>query len=222
MEQPSSSSTAFVPATGFDWLLPLYDPLVALFARERRFKNQLLDLARLHAGCRLLDVGCGSGTLLVEAQRRQSGCLLTGVDADPRMIARARRKLPEQSSAHLAVASACQLPIGDSSQDLVTCSLLFHHLLPNEKRVAVNEILRVLSPGGRLLLADFGHPASLSARFAYVAVRLIDGWERTGCNVRGQLPELIEAGGLTNVKERFALPTLLGTLRCYEATKSSR
>ena len=64
-------SVGYVHALGYRWLNRLYDPLVRLTMRGRRFKEQLLDQAVLTPSMRVLDVGCGTGTLLMLLARRQ-------------------------------------------------------------------------------------------------------------------------------------------------------
>lgn len=211
-------STKFVSATGFDFLLPWYDTLVQLATRERRFKNHLLDQAALKPGLRLLDVGCGTGTLLAAALRREPGLRAVGVDPDSRVLALAARKF--ETPVSLQVAAAQQLPFDDGSFEVAVSSLVFHHLQPHEKSRALAEIARVLVPSGQLLLADFAAPASVLARLAFtLTVRLIDGWQRTACNVAGRLPQLLTDAGFSAPVQSLVLATPLGTLRCYLAHK---
>ena len=65
---------------------------VALTTRERTFKRALLDQARIEPAHQVLDVGCGTGTLAIAAQRRQPGARMSGLDADPAVLAIAARK----------------------------------------------------------------------------------------------------------------------------------
>src|SRR5437763_11592983 len=86
------SSERYVPALGRDCLTALYDPLIRITTRERTFKERLLDQADLHAGQRVLDVGCGTGTLDVWMKEREPGIEVVGIDGDPAVLDRARRK----------------------------------------------------------------------------------------------------------------------------------
>ncbi|WP_437487069.1 class I SAM-dependent methyltransferase [Sorangium sp. So ce1014] len=61
-------------------------------------------------------------------------------------------------------AMAWELPYPDGTFDRVASSLMFHHLAADDKRRTAEEILRVLRPGGALLLADFGSPRSAPGR----------------------------------------------------------
>lgn len=213
-----SLSTRFVSATGTSLLLPFYDPLVTIFTRELACKKHLIEQASLQCAQRVLDVGCGSGTLGKLAFESEPEIQFVGVDIDARMLNQARKKLIRTNATFIET-SATDLRCADESFDLVTSSLLFHHLTPNEKLGALAEIARVLVPGGRLLLADYCRPASRWDHLRFMPVRLVDGFSRTRCNLRGQLPILIAESGLTSVRITNELSTALGTLRCYEAIK---
>ncbi len=78
----------FVPALG-RLGTRFYDPLIRVTTRERRFKERLLDLAELQPGERVLDLGCGTGTLAVAVGLPQPRARLTGLDVDPSMLQRA-------------------------------------------------------------------------------------------------------------------------------------
>jgi ubiquinone/menaquinone biosynthesis C-methylase UbiE len=152
----------YVPALGFEFLTPFYDPLVAATTRERIFKRQLIAQAAVRDGERVLDLGCGSGTLAIWLKRTVPGALVTGVDADEAVLARARRKAARAGvEVRLDRAMAQQLPYADGSFERVVSSLFFHHLQPNEKRVTLRDVYRVLASGGQLHVADWGKPNPL-------------------------------------------------------------
>jgi ubiquinone/menaquinone biosynthesis C-methylase UbiE len=136
-----------------------YDLLVTLLTlgRERRFRERLLDLARLEAGESVLDIGCGTGTLAIAARRRVGpSAIVHGIDASPEMIARARRKATRAGAdVVLEVAPAQALPFADARFDVVLSTVMLHHLRRNAREQAVREARRVLRPGGRLLAVDF-------------------------------------------------------------------
>jgi ubiquinone/menaquinone biosynthesis C-methylase UbiE len=58
-----SKSSRYLPALRFKWLTPLYDPLLKWGMREETFKHRLVQLANLKPGMKVLDLGCGTGTL---------------------------------------------------------------------------------------------------------------------------------------------------------------
>src|SRR5256885_11028927 len=91
----TGSRERYVPALGRDALTALYDPLIRRTTRERAFKERLLDQAALAPGQRVLDVGCGTGTLTVWAKQREPGIEISGIDGDAAVLRRAERQAAE-------------------------------------------------------------------------------------------------------------------------------
>jgi ubiquinone/menaquinone biosynthesis C-methylase UbiE len=158
------------------------------FGRRRHILAATLAAAAPCAGSRLVDVGCGTGELVISAA--QLGTIsATGIDATPAMIALARQRARESGSrARFEVAAAEELPFADGALDIVTSSYFFHHLPSEVKRLALREMWRVLAPGGRLVITDYGRPrgfigfiASFPMRFnfhEYVRPQLAGELER--------------------------------------------
>lgn len=104
-----------------------------------------------HAGQRVLDVACGSGTAALVAARRY--CEVTGIDYVPQLIDRARRRADAEGfDADLRVADAQALPFDDASFDVVL-SVYGVQFAPDQHRAA-EELLRVCRPGGTIGLAS--------------------------------------------------------------------
>ncbi len=82
-----------VAALSFDALTPLYDLLCGVSGYGARLKHKVLDAARIRDGETVLDVGCGSGTLLLLAKRRYPGSCVIGIDPDEQILSIARAKL---------------------------------------------------------------------------------------------------------------------------------
>lgn len=101
----------------------------------------------------ILDVGCGTGILLKEAQLRFPSAELFGIDAAIEMVRVAEASLPAGSPIHFQEALAEELPFSDGRFDLVFSTMTFHHWADQGKGIA--EVARVLAPGGRWLLAEF-------------------------------------------------------------------
>ena len=118
-------------------------------------QKTLLDLAAAEVPrpSSILDVGCGTGKLLRATADRFPGARLEGVDAAPQMVRTAIHLLPPDSSIHVQEATAEALPFANGQFDLVFSTMTFHHWADQAK--GVSEVARVLSPGGRWLLADF-------------------------------------------------------------------
>jgi ubiquinone/menaquinone biosynthesis C-methylase UbiE len=137
-----------------------YDLLVkvALLGREGRMRERMLDLARIAPGESVLDVGCGTGTLAIAAKRRVGDAgKVDGVDASPEMIQRAVKKSKRaHSGASFRVAHAESLPFETSHFDVVLSTVMLHHLRRDVRAQAIQEMRRVVKPGGRILIVDFG------------------------------------------------------------------
>jgi ubiquinone/menaquinone biosynthesis C-methylase UbiE len=137
-----------------------YDLLIKLFTfgRERSMRERMLDLARVAAGESVLDVGCGTGTLAIAANRRVGNAgTVDGIDASPDMIERARKKAKRaHAGAAFRVARAESLPFDTSRFDVVLSTVMLHHVPRDVRAQAVQEMRRVLKPDGRILIVDFG------------------------------------------------------------------
>jgi ArsR family transcriptional regulator len=109
---------------------------------------------RIAARRGVADLGCGTGELLGQLVRNHKGMLI-GVDASPEMLEQARIKLPDMPSIELRLGEVEHLPMKDQEVDTVVMSMVLYHILQPEK--AIQEVFRVLKPGGMLILADFDH-----------------------------------------------------------------
>jgi ubiquinone/menaquinone biosynthesis C-methylase UbiE len=122
-----------------------FDPV-----QERVLDLAAAEVARPRA---ILDVGCGTGRLLRKAAARFPDADLLGVDPAPQMLKQAATAA-EDSGIHFMEAGAEHLPFPDDRFNLIFSTLTFHHW--SDQARAVGEVARVLTPGGRWLLADFG------------------------------------------------------------------
>lgn len=212
-------ASGFTPALGFHVLTPLYDRVVAITTRERTLKRALLDQAAIAPGQQLLDVGCGTGTLAIAAQRRQPGLQVSALDADPAVLAIAVRKARRAAAdVTFDLGRTSALPYADE-RFRVLSSLFFHHLSWGAKLLTAREMHRVLHPGGELHVADWGRAGGMLSRSAFLAVQLLDGFDTTSDNVTGLLPVLFGTAGLRQVEETRRIPTALGIVSLYRAVK---
>jgi ubiquinone/menaquinone biosynthesis C-methylase UbiE len=137
-----------------------YDLLVwlLLLGRERAFRDRLVRLARLEPGQSVLDIGCGSGGLAIAAKRRvgPSGSV-DGIDASLEMIDRARKKA-SKAGVDVTFSNGIVegLPFPDEHFDAVLSTMMLHHLPRAAHTQCIQEIRRVLKPGGSVLVVDFG------------------------------------------------------------------
>jgi ubiquinone/menaquinone biosynthesis C-methylase UbiE len=215
-----SESRGYLPALRFPALTRIYDPLVRATTREGRFKELLIEQAAPGAGQRVLDLGCGTGTLAIQVKTREPRAAVAGLDADPEMLSQARRKAERAGvTLELDEGFSTQLPYEDGSFDLVLSTLFFHHLDPEPKRRSAEEIARVLREGGELHVADWGRPSDPAMAVAFLGIRLLDGFENTAENYRGELPAIFEEAGLEGAEQTDRLRTPFGTLALYRARR---
>lgn len=212
------NKASFIPAFGFRWLTPVYEPLLQLVMPYRVRTAPIVEAVRSHGGSSdvLLDVGCGTGLLL-----RTLGDLaeqLIGVDIDPAVLRIAEKK--EIPKLQLFQCSACALPLEDNSVDIAVSRLMSHHLTHEEKQMAFREAHRVLTPGGLFVLADFGKPRNAFYGVLALAMRFGHSANRVGDNLGGLVPKLVEEAGLSSVKEVSHSGTLFGTFRVIAAQKT--
>jgi ubiquinone/menaquinone biosynthesis C-methylase UbiE len=154
----ADAQRAYLPAAGRDWALSLYDPVLAAIGGNAA-RWRLVEQAGLRPAHRILDVGCGTGTLLVQIARRFPGIGATGIDPAPRALARAARKAAARGLAiRFDRGFGEALPYPDAAFDRVLSSFMLHHLASaSEKQSTLREMRRVLAPGGSLHLLDFTH-----------------------------------------------------------------
>jgi SAM-dependent methyltransferase len=213
------SNRAYLPALRFPALTRFFDPLVGLAMPERRFKGALVEQAAPRPGQRILDVGCGTGTLALMAKEAAPEADVVGLDADPEMLERARTKADRAGvEIELDEGLSTELPYAERSFDLVLSTLFFHHLSGADKRRTAAEVARVLKPGGELHVADWGRQPDPLMRAAIMSVRLFDGLEQTRDNIAGALPEIFAEAGFERPSETRQFRTVLGSLSLYRAS----
>jgi ubiquinone/menaquinone biosynthesis C-methylase UbiE len=150
-----SETRSFIPAAGHDAALPLYDPLTRLLGAPAR-RQILIDRAELRAGQRVLDIGCGTGSLAIALKRAQPDLDVTGIDPDPHALERALRKTARaQVRLQFERGFGDALPFADAAFARVFSSFMFHHLSPDTQLRMLREVVRVLEPAGSLHLIDF-------------------------------------------------------------------
>ena len=180
-ETMGDSQRTYIPAAGHDWFLPLYDPIVKLLGGDRA-RRALLDQAAIQPGQRVLEIGCGTGSLAMLIQRLHPDVNIVGLDPDPKALARARRKVERaRPPIQFDCGFSDALPYPGASFDRVFSSFMFHHLQEAEKEKTLREVWRVLKPGGFFHMVDFGGPESSGdgplARWLHSSHRLKDNSE---------------------------------------------
>jgi len=147
------------------------------YGQDRRWKRRLIELGSIRAGSRVLDLATGTGDIAFAAAAR--GAQVVGLDITHRMIELAREKLRQtgkdrqdrqerqEGPPAFLVGDMLALPFPTSSFDVVTTGYGLRNV--PDLTLAVDEICRVLSPGGQLLSLDFNRPSGAMLRAAYLA-----------------------------------------------------
>jgi ubiquinone/menaquinone biosynthesis C-methylase UbiE len=208
----------YIPALSFRVLTPFYDFIQKYIVRDIRYKSRLIKQAHIQAGHRVLDLGCGTGTLAIMAKRAQHKAEVFGLDADPEMLKLAHIKR-DQAKLKITfdVGFTNDLPYPDSSFDRVLSSIMLHHLKTPDKEKTAHEIYRVLKPGGQLHIIDFGKPYTW---YGKLLGPFLHKFEEANDNVAGRLPEIFGAPGLkTEIVGHFW--TFFGDLAFLKGVKAS-
>ena len=198
--------TADVPKTagcvlhGARWY-DLFGKVIS-FGRDKALREKLIELAVPAPGDKVLDVGCGTGTLAIAIKSHVGAGEVHGIDASPEMVQVAMEKSSKDGSdIDFRVALVEAIPFPDACFDLVTSSFMLHHLPDDLKAKGFLEIRRVLKPGGRFVAVDFA--AGHSPRSPLGHLLLFFGQSR-GESMVDRLTPMLKEAGFTEVE---AIPT---------------
>ena len=196
----------------YQWLYDGISRLAALsVGGEARFRQLALQGLTIHSDTQVLDLCCGSGQttqFLVKSSQN-----VTGLDASPKSLQRARQNVP------LAVyleAFAEEMPFADNLFDVVHTSVALHEMQPEQLRKIISEVYRVLKPGGVFTLVDFHAPTNPIFWPGVSVFLLLFETETAWQLLKTDLPGLLTETGF-NVSE----PTLYagGSLQVIQAHK---
>lgn len=140
----------------YQWLYDAVSQIAALsVGGETRFRQLALQDLHIQPETKVLDLCCGSGQatqILVQRSKQ-----VTGLDASPLSLRRARQNVPQ---AEYVKAFAEAMPFPDNHFDLVHTSMALHEMQPEQRQQIVSEVYRVLNPGGHFALVDFHSPTN--------------------------------------------------------------
>ena len=211
---------AFTPAAGRFAPSSVYDLGVATLTREAVWRPKLVEILAIEPGERVLDVGCGTGSLAILLKKRWPGVEIVGLDPDPAALSIAKSK-----------ADAADLDIewrqgfaSDAANagafDKVVSSLVFHQVPVPGKREGIEAMFAAAKTGGTVCIADYAQQSRRLMRLAFRFIQLIDGKADTQPNADGFLEtELSKHSGKT-VKPVFAIDTPTGTISIFRQEKA--
>lgn len=154
----------------FDAIAPRYDLLnhVLSLGMDRRWRDRAIEALALPPGSRILDVCTGTADLAIAATRLVAPVSVIGVDFSGEMLRRALWKVRDQSltsTIKLVRGDATRIPLSDASCDAATIGFGIRNVADPQR--ALVELARVLRPGGRLAILEFGQPRIPGIRTLY-------------------------------------------------------
>ena len=162
-------------------------------------RSAIAGLALPASGERVLDAGCGTGLYLGWLAL---GLIVTGIDRDPEMLAAARRKAP---AARLVEGDLVGLPFGDGEFDLALAVTVFCFLSGDERRRAARELVRVVRPGGRVVVGELARASLWAAPRRVKAWRGSRTWSRARFTTASELERLLRLAGAKPVRSLYCL-----------------
>jgi len=183
----------------FDRIAPRYDLLNRVLSAgiDRGWRRAAVRELDAPAGARILDLCTGTADLLIEAIARHPHRRATGVDLSTEMLRRGNQKLRRRalaSRAALLAGDAERLPLRDSLFDGALIAFGIRSVPQHE--AALREILRVLKPGGRLVVLEFSTPQGalgvLYRLYSRHVLPLLGGWISGDRAAYAYLPASIE------------------------------
>lgn len=218
-----ADAASFTPAAGVHWLTPYYDFGLAALTRERRWREALVAQVQPSPDDVIVDLGCGTGSLLVRLAAAEPKARLIGLDPDPAVLRRARAKLDRTGARAELIQGfgrdAGRLLEGRGVTKVVS-SLVFHQVPMAEKSAALNAAYSVLASGGALHIADYGLQRTALMRGLFRAtVQNLDGVRDTQPQADGILPDLIRRAGFVDVAETQVIPTPTGSISLFRGVR---
>ncbi|MBT3192115.1 MAG: methyltransferase domain-containing protein [Verrucomicrobia bacterium] len=193
-----SDTAAGTTGRTLDYAAPLYDWLapIMVFGFEQRCARHVIEHLDLSPSHRVLDVGCGTGSLtrrLGQSLDASAGGGIVGVDAAERMLDIARSKSPAGLPCRFVAGLAESLPYSDCTFDRAVSTFFFHHVEFNLKTKALSEMWRTLIPGSKAIVVDVDVPTTLLGSCSAWAGYRLFRQEEIRENIEGRLREAFDA-----------------------------
>jgi demethylmenaquinone methyltransferase/2-methoxy-6-polyprenyl-1,4-benzoquinol methylase/phosphoethanolamine N-methyltransferase len=192
---------------------PYYDMMVNVtsLGHASMLRRMTVDHALIQPGDSVLDVGCGTGEVALLARTRTKAGKVYGIDPAPEMITVARSKAARKKlDVDFRVGVIEALPFPDASMDVVTSSLMMHHLPEELKGRGLAEVYRVLKPGGRLLIADFMQPTGSILNHLFM---IFTHHQKVQSGLAEEVKELLRKTGFSQITQPDDHVLVIGFIR---------
>jgi ubiquinone/menaquinone biosynthesis C-methylase UbiE len=191
----------------------VYDHISAIYPASTFFFHSkahtcALKHSGIQNGMQVLEIATGSGEMFRRLIQANPEGKTFGLDLSPNMAARTQRRAREEfpkAEAHCGAVDVRNMPFQNASFDAVVCCYLLELLGPDDIRLTLREIARVLRPGGRFSLVVIGQNAAIFNHLYFVCGSLVPSF--WGRQVESSVPRLIREAGLKIIADEFVKQT---------------
>lgn len=190
--------SAYTRGRTLDYAAGVYDLLspLMIFGQEKILGNKAIELLNLKGIEKIIDIGCGTGSLTIDIGRKLSaekGGQIIGIDAAAKMIKIARKKADGIEQVRFDISAAEKLEYEDAIFDFAVSTFFFHHIDFELKKMALNEIWRTLKNNGKAVIVDVDIPTNLFGKICAWSGYVLFQQKEIKENIKGKLREAIVA-----------------------------
>ncbi len=209
----------FNPSLYFDFLTPFYDSLFKLLLPRKKIRLTTLELLEKTNPDKLVELGSGTGDLILEMAQKFPKSSITAIDIDTKANEILKQKLRKKSISNVSVQQAWSddLPFEPGSVDTLFASVLFCNLPLDRKHSTLEEAKRVLNEPGMLLIAEWGPPQTMISKTGFLVLQAFGRSNITDLK-KGMLQIYLQEHGFSAIASQ-QINTLFGTLYFYRAVK---
>lgn len=195
-----------------------YDRAIRLWTRETRWRTAMRAYLAARPNETIVDVGCGTGSFALLLKLAEPRLTVIGIDPDAEALDIARGKA-HAAAVDIEWRQGFAGDLAAETADAVVSSLVLHQMPLSEKAATLRAMNRMLRPGGRLVIADYGLQCGLMRLLFRLTVQRLDGVTDTQPNADGVIPKLIAAAGFEDVVAPFTISTITGTIQLFTARR---
>lgn len=207
----------FIPALKFKRLTGFFDTFLKVFMNEDKIKRDFIEIVQIKDYDKILDFGCGTGTLLQILSTRHPNNKFIGVDIDKNVLELAKKKLMQNNTEIvLDIYDGLRMPYEDNYFDKILSSLVIHHISTENKPLIFREIQRTLKPGGEIFIMDLGKQKGL---YPQLVTFVLKKFEPINDNIHGLIPLFLREAKFENIYQMKEYKTWFGNLTIYHGSK---